>query len=98
MVVGVVAGTDGNASTSSRLKSGEGRKELTEETEVAEEGGVDSFEIGRSKLDDVWEVIEGNWGTAVVKSGPGEKYIAERFEDVDLRNVGSSNESGGTSG
>ena len=53
---GVVAGTDGNASTSSRLKSGEGR-EVTEETEVAEEGGVDSVEIGRSKLDDVWEVI-----------------------------------------
>lgn len=70
-----MAGTDGNASTSSRLKSGEGR-ELTEETEVAEEGGVDSFEIGRSKLDDVWEVIggiEGNWGTAVVNSGPEEK-------------------------
>lgn len=98
--VGVVAGTEGNASTSSRLKSGEGR-ELTEETEVAEEGGVDSFEIGRSELDDAWEVIwriEGIWGTAVVKSGPGVKYIAERFEDIDLRNVGSSNESGGTSG
>jgi hypothetical protein len=45
-----VAGTDGNASTSSRLKSGDGR-ELTEETEVVEDGGVDSFEIGRSKLD-----------------------------------------------
>ena len=56
MEVGVVAGTDGNASTSSRLKSGEG-KELTEEIEVAEEGGVDSFEIGRSELEDVWEVI-----------------------------------------
>ena len=51
-----MAGTDGNASTSSRLKSGDGR-ELIEETEVAEEGGVDSFEIGRSELDDVWEVI-----------------------------------------
>jgi hypothetical protein len=42
--------------------------------------------------------MDGNWGTAVVKSGPGVKYIAERFEDTDLRNVGSSNESGGTSG
>lgn len=67
-----MAGTDGNASTSSRLKSGEGR-ELTEEVEVAEEGGVDSFEIGRRELDDVWEgigVIEGNLGTEVVISGP----------------------------
>lgn len=56
-----MAGTDGNASTSSRLKSGEGR-ELTEEVEVAEEGGVDSFEIGRSKLDDVWEGTGVIWG------------------------------------
>ena len=95
-----MAGTDGNASTSSRLKSGDGR-ELTEEPEVAEEGGVDSFEIERSKLDDVWEIIggiEGNWGTSGVNSGTEGKKIAERFEDVDLLNAGSSNESGGTSG
>lgn len=47
------------------------------------------------------ETTGGNCGTAV-KSGPGEKYTAERFEDVDLRNgviwPGSSNERGGVTG
>jgi hypothetical protein len=33
-----------------------------------------------------------------LRSGPEDKYITEHFEDVDLRNGVSSNESSGTTG